>query len=145
MQEGDKLVAYCWRGIDINAALQRCQSAMFVGNNVDFRLIYALAVVIEQGNRLLLWQNVPNFMTDNCQDQHETVNGKRMAISGPAIILGTSKTCAGDALIYERCRHYQGSRAQIRADEVSCVWILTLLGHRAARIGCFLRPETIDR
>ena len=37
VQKGDKLVAYCWRGIDINAAVQRRQSAMFAGDNVDFR------------------------------------------------------------------------------------------------------------
>src|SRR5271157_746572 len=81
VQKGDKLVAYCWRGIDINAALQRRQSAMFAGNNVDFRLIHALAVVIEQRNRLLLGKLSRIFMTDNCQDQPENVVGKSMAIT----------------------------------------------------------------
>jgi len=71
VQKGDKLVAHCGRGIDINAALQRRQSAMFAGNNVDFRLIHALAVVIEQRNRLLLGKMSPIFMTGNCQDQPE--------------------------------------------------------------------------
>ena len=54
VQKGDKPVAYGWRGIDINAALQRRQSSVLAGNSVDFRLINALLVVIEQRNRLLL-------------------------------------------------------------------------------------------
>jgi hypothetical protein len=82
VQKSDKLVAHRWRGIDINAALQRRQSAMFGGNNVDFRLIHALAVVIEQRNRLLLGKMSRIFMTDNCQDQPENVVGKSMAITG---------------------------------------------------------------
>jgi hypothetical protein len=68
VQKGDKLVAHCRRGIDINAALQRRQGAMFAGNNVDFRLIHALAVVIQQRNRLLLgkmsrisWRTIANI------------------------------------------------------------------------------------
>ena len=73
VQKGDKLIAHCRRGIDINAALQRRQSAMFAGNNVDFRLIHALAVVIEQRNRLLLGKMSLIFMTDNHQDQSENV------------------------------------------------------------------------
>src|SRR5208337_2506642 len=80
-QKGNKLVAYCWRGIDINAALQRHQSAMFVGNNIDFRLIHAFAVVIEQRNRLLLVKLSLVFMTDNRQDQPDNVVGKSMAIN----------------------------------------------------------------
>jgi hypothetical protein len=47
VQKGDKLVAHCWRGIDINAALQRRQSAMFAGNNVDFRLIDPVGVATQ--------------------------------------------------------------------------------------------------
>jgi len=82
MQKGDKLVAYYWRGIDINAALQRHQSAMLAGNNVDFRLIHAFAVVIEQRNRLLLGKMSRIFMTDNFQDQPEDAVGKSMAITG---------------------------------------------------------------
>jgi hypothetical protein len=52
VQKGNQLVAHCGRGIDINAAPQRRQSAMFAGNNVDFRIIRAFAVVIEQRYRL---------------------------------------------------------------------------------------------
>ena len=81
VQKGDKLVAHCGRGIDINAALQRHQSAMFAGN-VDFRLIHALVVVIEQRYRLLLGKMARISMTDNCQDQLEEVVGKSMAITG---------------------------------------------------------------
>ena len=43
--------------------------------------------------------------------------------------------------MFERCGQYQGSRAQIRAGEVSCAWILTLLGHGAARSGWFSHPQ----
>jgi len=145
MQKGNKLVAYCWRGIDINAARQRRQRAMFAGNNVDFRLIYVLAVVIEQGNRLLLGKMSRILMTDNCQDQPESVVGKSMAITEPVIVVGNSNTCAGEGHRYERCRHYQGSRALIRADEVIYVRILTLLGQGAARVGASSRGETMDR
>ncbi len=84
LQKGDKLVAHCWRGIDINAALQRRQSAMFAGNNVDFRLIHGLAVVIEQRTWLLLGKMLRIPMTDNCQDQLETVHGKRKTIDSQA-------------------------------------------------------------
>jgi hypothetical protein len=53
LQKDDKLVANGWRGIDINAALQRRQSAILAGNNVDFRLIDVLSVS-EQRQRFLL-------------------------------------------------------------------------------------------
>jgi hypothetical protein len=53
VQKGDKLVAHGWRGIDVNAARQRRQSAILAGNNVDFRLIDVLSVS-EQRQRFLL-------------------------------------------------------------------------------------------
>ena len=82
VQKRDKLVAYCGRGIDINAAIQSRQNAMFAGNNLDFWLIHALVVVIEQRNRLLPSKMSGNFVTDSFQDQPETVHGKRKANSG---------------------------------------------------------------
>ncbi len=44
VQQGDKFVAHGWRGIDINAALQRHQSAIRGVNDIDFQLFDALSV-----------------------------------------------------------------------------------------------------
>ena len=60
VQKGDKLIAYCGRGIDIDPALQRRQSALFAGNDVDFRLIDSVGVATQDEGGSSL-RNVPNF------------------------------------------------------------------------------------
>src|SRR5208283_4605218 len=96
VQKGDKLVAHCWRGIDINSALQRRQSAMFAGNNVDFRLIHALAVVIEQRESAPPWQNVPNSHDGQLPRSTRKCCWQEHGHYRPGIIIRNSNTCEGE-------------------------------------------------
>src|SRR5208337_2048321 len=137
VQQLEKPVAHCWRGIDINAALQRRQSAILGVHDIDFRLIDALSVSVQRQRFLLgvisqaSYGQPPRSTRECCWQEH----GHHRPSDNRRKLKYLRRRGDTD---YERCRHYQGSRARIRADEVSYAWILTLLGQGAARGGCFL-------
>src|SRR5208282_371117 len=53
VQKGDKLVAYCWRGIDVNPTVQGRQCAILAGDGLYSRLLDIFATVAQHGIRSL--------------------------------------------------------------------------------------------